>query len=168
MGFLGTPTRPSDRMGCSRFRPAAWRHEEFERLGLPAHVETPRDGRHIYVKHPGWPVPSINQPGPEGFKGMEVLGDKHLVTFYSKLPDYPYTLHSRPLVRLDQLTNGLGKVLSSPQRRGKVKVKRKLSADKPLPRPVQVMLEKLGDTVVGRLGPVSGKVSAPFHDEDGA
>ena len=142
--------------------------ETFSQLDLPAHTETPRHGRHIYVRHPGGEVGSVGQPGPPGFPGMEVLGDRKLVTFYSKHPQFPYRRRSRPLLALTDLPDPLAEAIV--KRKGSTKgsthgkPKDSTKGSPKLPAAVQVMIDKLGDSVQ-EVRPGQWEGLCPLHDD---
>lgn len=143
--------------------------ETYRRLGIQGHTSTPRKGRHIYVRHPGERVRSIGQPGPDGFEGMEVLGDKRLVTFYSKLDQYPYKRHDLPMYSLADLPSELAAVITEPPQAGK-KSRRASngtgvrSPDR-IPGAVRAILDKLGDTVK-ETRPGQWEGLCPLHDDN--
>ena len=51
----------------------------MERLGLSPHVRTGSGGYHVYAKHPGWHVPTLNGKAKkilsERWPGLDVKGD---------------------------------------------------------------------------------------------
>jgi putative DNA primase/helicase len=53
--------------------------QTMKRLGLTPHVRTPSGAYHVYVRHPGWRVPTLNGKAKQElgrvFPGMDVKGD---------------------------------------------------------------------------------------------
>ncbi len=65
--------------------------ETLARLGLSPTVETPSGGAHLWVKSPGYPVRTRSRV--DGYPGMELLGERHLATFYGHRHDGEYRFH---------------------------------------------------------------------------
>ena len=52
----------------------------LHQLGLAPHVRTPSGGYHVYVRHPGWHVPTINAKAKRTLPpGLDIRGDGGLV-----------------------------------------------------------------------------------------
>jgi hypothetical protein len=59
--------------------------ELLQRLGLKPHVRTGSGGAHLYVKHPGWPVPTLNGKTKRSlgaaFPGLDIRADGGYAVF---------------------------------------------------------------------------------------
>jgi putative DNA primase/helicase len=64
--------------------------ETMRRLGFQPHVMTPRDGAHVYFRHPGWHVKTLapngkmSQPLAAKYPGMHVRGDGGFAVFVGR------------------------------------------------------------------------------------
>lgn len=67
----------------------------LERLGLQPHVETGSGGKHVYVRHPGRHVKTVNGRSDkrlgELYPGLDVRGDGGYAVFYGRSNKGPYT-----------------------------------------------------------------------------
>jgi hypothetical protein len=61
---------------------------QVDQLGLNPHVRTGSGGFHIYVEHPGWPVPTLNGKSKhllgEQFPGIDIRADGGYAIFYGR------------------------------------------------------------------------------------
>ena len=60
----------------------------IERLALQPHVRTPSEGFHVYVRHPGWRVPTLTSKAShrlaERYAGLDVRGDGGYALFLGR------------------------------------------------------------------------------------
>jgi hypothetical protein len=67
----------------------------MDRLGLRPHVRTGSGGYHVYFKHPGWRVPTLNSKSKESlgkkYPGVDVRGDGGYAVFFGHNEDGEYS-----------------------------------------------------------------------------
>ncbi|GHO56726.1 bifunctional DNA primase/polymerase [Ktedonobacter robiniae] len=68
--------------------------ETRDRLGLSPHVQTGSGGAHVYLEHPGWPVPTLNSKSKRElgarWPGLDIRADGGYAAFCGESESGPY------------------------------------------------------------------------------
>jgi len=76
--------------------------ETRRRLGLEPHVQTGSGGHHVYFKHPGWRVPTLNSKSKVAlfrrFPGLDIRGEGGYAAFCGRNTHGPYIWKRDPIL----------------------------------------------------------------------
>jgi|SRR5712664_5028398 hypothetical protein len=68
----------------------------FSALGLHPHVQTGSSGYHVYFRHPGWRVPTLNSTSKrafgQGWPGLDIRADGAKEERSSRKSDAPHSM----------------------------------------------------------------------------